>query len=159
ESFKTAGYKTGGVIASYVLTRSYGLSQGFDYFDDRLREVPGTDPEKIANDVAGSVNNWLGQEIHPPFFLWVHFYDPHFPFTPPEPYHSRFANSLYDGEIAYMDDAIGKIINKISTLGWMKNTLIVVVGDHGEGLGEHQEPSHGYLIYDSTMKVPAIISG
>lgn len=159
ESFKGAGYKTGGVIASYVLTRSYGLSQGFDYFDDRLREVPGTDPEKSADDVVGSVNHWLGQEIQPPFFLWVHFYDPHFPFIPPEPYHSHFANSLYDGEIAYMDNAIGKIINKISTLGWMKDTLVIAVGDHGEGLGEHQEPSHGYLIYDSTMKVPAIISG
>lgn len=159
ESFKAAGYKTGAVIASYVLTRSYGFSQGFDYFDDRLREIPGTDPEKIADDVVASTNRSLGQEIQPPFFLWVHFYDPHFPFTPPEPYRTRFLNSPYDGEIAYMDDAIGKIINKLKTLGWMKDILIIVVGDHGEGLGEHQEPTHGYLIYDSTMRVPLIISG
>src|SRR5262245_9339822 len=72
ESFKEAGYKTGAVIASYVLTRSFGFSQGFDYFDDRLRETPGTDPEKIADDVVGSANSRLGQEIQPPFFLWMH---------------------------------------------------------------------------------------
>ena len=97
--------------------------------------------KKIASEVVASANRWLGQEIQPPFFLWLHFYDPHFPFTPPEPFRSRFANSLYDGEIAYMDDAIGKIINKLKTLGWMKDTLIIAVGDHGEGLGEHQEPT------------------
>lgn len=159
ESFKSAGYKTGAVIASHVLTRTFGFTQGFDYFDDRLQDFLGGDPEKVAGDVVASANRWLGQEIQPPFFLWLHFYDPHFPFTPPEPYKSRFANSLYDGEIAYMDDAIGKTINKLKTLGWMKNTLIIVVGDHGEGLGEHQEPTHGYLIYDSTMRVPLIISG
>lgn len=159
ESFKAAGYKTGGVIASYVLARSFGFSQGFDYFDDHLREFPGTDPEKIADDVVASANGWIGNEIKPPFFLWLHFYDPHFPWTPAEPYRTKFANSLYDGEIAYMDDSIGKIINKLKTLDWMKDTLIITVGDHGEGLGEHQEPTHGYLIYDSTMHVPLIMSG
>jgi choline-sulfatase len=159
ESFKAAGYKTGAVIASYVLTRSFGFSQGFDYFDDRLRETPGTDPEKIADDVVASANGWLGREIQPPFFLWLHFYDPHFPWTPAEPYRTRFANALYDGEIAYMDNSIGKIINKLKTLDWMKDTLVITVGDHGEGLGEHQEPTHGYLIYDSTMRVPLIMSG
>jgi choline-sulfatase len=109
--------------------------------------------------VVALANRWLGQEIQPPFFLWLHFYDPHFPFIPPEPFHTRFANSLYDGEIAYMDDSIGKIINTLETLDWMKDTVIVAVGDHGEGLGEHQEPTHGYLIYDSTMRVPLIMSG
>jgi arylsulfatase A-like enzyme len=159
ESFKGAGYKTGAIISSHVLAPSFGFAQGFDFFDDRLQEFPGSDPEKVAADVAALANRWLGQEIQPPFFLWLHFYDPHFPFTPPEPYRSRFANSPYDGEIAYMDDSIGKIINKLKTLDWMKDTLIVAVGDHGEGLGEHQEPTHGYLIYDSTMRVPLIMSG
>lgn len=159
ESFKAAGYKTGGVISTHVLTRSFGFTQGFDFFDDNLQEFPGSDPEKVASTVVTIANRWLGQEIQPPFFLWLHFYDPHFPFTPPEPYRTRFAKSLYDGEIAYMDDAIGKIINKLNALGWMKNTLVIVVGDHGEGLGDHQEPTHGYLIYDSTMRVPLIMSG
>jgi arylsulfatase A-like enzyme/Flp pilus assembly protein TadD len=159
ESFKTAGYKTGAVIASHVLFRSFGFMQGFDYFDDRLQEFPGSDPEKTATEVVMSSNRWLDQQIQPPFFLWLHFYDPHFPFSPPEPFRSKFANSLYDGEIAYMDDAIGKIISKLNKLGWLKDTLVIVVGDHGEGLGEHQEPTHGYLIYDSTMRVPLIISG
>jgi arylsulfatase A-like enzyme/tetratricopeptide (TPR) repeat protein len=159
ESFKGAGYKTGAVISSNVLFHSFGFAQGFDFFDDSLQDTPGGESEKVASDVVTIANRWIANEIQPPFFLWLHFYDPHFPFTPPEPFRSRFANSLYDGEIAYMDDAIGKIINKLNTLGWMKNTLIVVVGDHGEGLGEHQEPSHGYLIYDSTMRVPLIMSG
>ncbi len=159
ESFKEAGYKTGAVISSHVLTSSFGFAQGFDFFDDHLQELPGSDPEKVAADVVDLTNRWLGQEIQPPFFLWLHFYDPHFPFTPPEPYHTKFANSLYDGEIAYMDDAIGKIISKMNTLGWLKDTLVIAVGDHGEGLGEHQEPTHGYLIYDSTMRVPLIMSG
>ena len=159
ESFKEAGYNTGAVISTHVLIRSFGFMQGFDNFDDSLLEHPGSKRKKIASDVVASANRWLGQEIQPPFFLWLHFYDPHFPFIPPEPYRTKFANSLYDGEIAYMDDAIGKIINKLKTLGWMKNTLIIAVGDHGEGLGEHQEPTHGYLIYDSTMRVPLIMSG
>ncbi len=159
ESFKEAGYNTGAVIATHVLIRSFGFMQGFDYFDDSLPEHPGSRRKKLASDVVASANRWLGQEIQPPFFLWLHFYDPHFPFIPPEPFRSRFANSLYDGEIAYMDDAIGKTINKLQTLGWMKDTLIIAVGDHGEGLGEHQEPTHGFLIYDSTMRVPLIMSG
>lgn len=159
ESFKAAGYKTGAVISSHVLTRSFGFTQGFDYFDDSLQDLSGADPEKVASQVVKIADRWIGQEIQPPFFLWLHFYDPHFPWTPPEPFHSHFANSLYDGEIAYMDDAIGKILNKLKTLGWMNDTLIVAVGDHGEGLGDHQEPTHGYLIYDSTMRVPLIMSG
>lgn len=159
ESFKAAGYKTGAVISSNVLFHSFGFTQGFDSYDDSLQETPGSEPEKVASDVVASANSMLGHHIQPPFFLWLHFYDPHFPWNPPEPYRTKFATSLYDGEIAYMDDAIGKIINKISTLGWMKNTLVVAVGDHGEGLGDHQEPTHGYMIYDSTMRVPLIISG
>ncbi len=159
ESFKEAGYNTGAVISTHILIRSFGFIQGFDYFDDTLPEHPESKRKKVASDVVATADRWLGQEIQPPFFLWLHFYDPHFPFTPPEPFRSRFANSLYDGEIAYMDDAIGKIINTLKRLGWMKNTLIIAVGDHGEGLGDHQEPTHGYLIYDSTMRVPLMISG
>ncbi len=159
ESLKAAGYKTGAVISSHVLTRSFGFTQGFDFFDDSLQDFPGADPEKLASNVVSIANRWLDREIRPPFFLWLHFYDPHFPWTPPEPYRTRFANSHYDGEIAYMDDAIGKILNKLNKLGWMQNTLIIAVGDHGEGLEEHQEPTHGYMIYDSTMRVPLIMSG
>jgi choline-sulfatase len=159
ELFKEAGYNTGAVISTHILVRSFGFMQGFDYFDDSLPEHTGSKRKKVASEVVASANHWLGQEIKPPFFLWLHFYDPHFPFDPPQPYRSHFANSLYDGEIAYMDDAIGKIINKLKTLGWMKNTLIIAVADHGEGLDDHQEPSHGYFIYDSTMRVPLIMSG
>jgi choline-sulfatase len=159
ELFKEAGYNTGAVISAHILIRSFGFMQGFDYFDDTLPEHQGSKRKKVATDVVASTNQWLGQKIQPPFFLWLHFYDPHYPFNPPEPFSTRFANSPYDGEIAYMDDAIGKIINKLKLLGWMKDTLIIAVGDHGEGLGDHQEPSHGYFIYDSTMRVPLIMSG
>jgi len=159
ETFKQAGYKTGAVVSTNVLFHTFGLSQGFDYYDDTLQESAGGDPEKVASQVVSIANRWMGKEIQPPFFLWLHFYDPHFPWTPPEPYRTKFANSLYDGEIAYMDDAIGKIIDKLKSLGWMNNTLVVAVGDHGEGLGDHQEQTHGYLIYDSTMRVPLIMSG
>jgi arylsulfatase A-like enzyme/tetratricopeptide (TPR) repeat protein len=159
ESFKAAGYKTGAVISSNVLFHSFGFTQGFDAYDDSLQETPGSEPEKVASDVFASASNMLGQQIQPPFFLWLHFYDPHFPWTPPAPYKPQLANSLYDGEIAYMDDAIGKIFNKLKTLDWMKDTLVIAVGDHGESLGDHQEPTHGYMIYDSTMRVPLIMSG
>lgn len=159
ESFKQAGYKTGAVISSNVLFHSFGFTQGFDHYDDSLQETPGSEPEKVASDVVASANRMLGQQIQPPFFLWLHFYDPHFPWTPPEPYRTKFGNSPYDGEIAYMDDAIGKIISKLNNLGWMKDTLVIAVGDHGEGLGEHLELTHGYMIYDSTMRVPLIMSG
>ena len=91
ESLKAAGYKTGAVISTHVLTRSFGFTQGFDFFDDSLQELSRKPiRKKLASDVVSIANRWLGQEIQPPFFLWLHFYDPHFPLTPPEPYRTPF---------------------------------------------------------------------
>lgn len=159
EKLHQSGFHTGGVIASFVLTRSFGFSRGFDLFDDRVLEVPGADPEKPAADVARTASAWLGSALQPPFFLWLHFYDPHFPYTPPEPYKSRFTARPYDGEIACMDQAIGEVLRVLEHGKWLSNTLVVAVGDHGEGLGEHGEETHGYYLYDSTLKVPLILAG
>lgn len=155
ERFQKSGYRTGAVIASFVLTRSFGLERGFDVYDDSLRDTPGADPEKTADQVAASAQALLQDRIQPPFFLWLHFYDPHFPYTPP----SGFAGSPYDGEIAFMDRQIGVVLDSLQNRGQLTNTIVVVAGDHGEGLGEHGEATHGYFLYDSVMRVPLIMAG
>lgn len=156
---KLQGYRKGAVISSFVLNSSFGFNRGFDSFDERLQEILGEDPERPAEDALSAANNWIQHQDQHPFFLWVHFYDPHYPYAPPEPYLSRFSKQPYDGEIAYMDHAIGQLLDLLQQKGVLKDTLVVAVGDHGEGLGEHGEETHGYFLYDSTIRVPMILAG
>lgn len=155
QRFRESGYHTAAVVASFVLSRSFGLDHGFDLYDDRLRETTGADPEKPANEVAAAAAAWLDHPLQPPFFLWLHFYDPHYPYTPP----AGYSGDPYDGEIAFMDREIGVVLQALEAKGWLANTLVVAAGDHGEGLGEHGETTHGYYLYDSTMRVPLIVAG
>lgn len=156
------GYRTGAVLSAFVLDRRFGLSQGFDDYDDELSESGRSQPsgyrERIAEETNKSVLAWLERHGTERFFLWVHYFDPHMPYSPPEPYASEFADSPYDGEIAYADAQLGRVIDVLEALGVRERTLIVATSDHGEGLGEHDELTHGLLLYDPTLLVPLIFS-
>ncbi|HTZ84770.1 MAG TPA: sulfatase-like hydrolase/transferase [Candidatus Acidoferrales bacterium] len=159
---KQAGYATGAVVGSAVLDSRFGLNQGFDFYYDhfdfsRLDETNLDAMERPGNQVADLTLDWLGKNWQKKFFVWMHLYDPHFPYTPPEPYRTEYAGRLYDGEIAFADAQVGRLVRFLKDKGIYANTVIVLAGDHGEGLGEHGEKTHGFFIYNSTMHVPLII--
>jgi arylsulfatase A-like enzyme/Tfp pilus assembly protein PilF len=160
EVLKGEGYSTGAVIGAFVLDSRYGLDQGFDYYDDDLsggrKEREFAYAEISADAVTRKTVAWL-REIREPFFAFVHYYDPHTTYAPPEPYASRYADNPYDGEIAYTDQAVGRLIDFLADEGMLERTVIVLLSDHGEGLGQHDEPTHGVLVYDSTLRVPLIV--
>ncbi len=159
---KQAGYVTGAVVASAVLDSRFGLNQGFDYYYDhfdfsRLDEANLDEMERPGNVVADQVLDWLGKNSQRKFFLWMHLYDPHYPYHPPAPYSRDYATQPYDGEIAFADEQVGRLLRFLKEKGLYQNTVIVLSGDHGESLGEHGEKTHGFFIYNATMHVPLII--
>ena len=164
---KQAGYQTGAVIAAAVLDSRFGLNQGFDFYYDhfdfnRLDEANLDEMERPGNLVADAALNWLEKDERAKnpqrkFFLWMHLYDPHAPYHPPEPYAREYAAQPYDGEIAFADEQVGRLVRFLKEKGIYQNTIIVLCGDHGEGLGEHGEKTHGFFIYNATMHVPLII--
>ncbi|PYY13302.1 MAG: hypothetical protein DMG61_13775, partial [Acidobacteria bacterium] len=128
QAFKAAGYQTGAVVSSFVLDRSWGLSRGFDFYDDRFgaREFATRDLAQIERKAAESVNHataWLRRPRNAPFFLWLHLYDPHSPYDPPGPYRTKYANHLYDGEIAYVDHELGRLIESLKRNAQYQNTV------------------------------------
>ncbi len=166
ELFSGIGYRCGAFVASFVLDGRWGLKQGFEHYDDRfdLHKYEQLDFAKVqrrGDEIVDSALGWMEKQKDRPFFAWVHFYDPHFPYEPPEPYFSRYKdrgpNGLYDGEIAYTDEQVGRCLDFLEKNNLTKNTIVVVMGDHGEGLGEHGEATHGYYIYDYAVHVPFII--
>jgi len=160
ERSRSGGYRTAAVVGSFVLTRSFGLAQGFDLFDDEVLEVPDADPERPAGAVVDRALAWMAEErLAPPFVLWLHFYDPHEPYSPPEPFRGRFPTDPYTGEVAAMDAAVGRLLAELERRGWLAETLVIAAGDHAEALGEHGEATHGYLVYESTLRVPLIVAG
>jgi arylsulfatase A-like enzyme/Tfp pilus assembly protein PilF len=160
------GYRTGAFVASMILdpanVTAIGFGRGFDTYDagfhqrtsqeDRYHSV-----ERRADVVVSHALGWLSQHPAGPFFLWVHCYDPHGPYDPPEPYKSRYASEPYDGEIAYMDAAMGKLMSGLKQRGLYDGAMIAVMADHGEAFGEHGERHHGIFLYDETMHVPLVI--
>ncbi len=159
EILQKEGYRTGAFVSSLVLDERFGLSRGFEQYDDRLDEGPdGPRPERPANETVASAIKWVQGASAEPFFCWVHLYDPHEPYEDhPKEFGDEFTGRPYDAEIAYMDQQIGRLLETLTSLGVDDQTFIVVAGDHGEGLGEHDEQTHGYLAYNSTMHVPLII--
>jgi tetratricopeptide (TPR) repeat protein len=162
EILKSKGYTTAGFISAFVLDSTFNIQQGFDYYYDNfdVAEYEGVDPRSIqrrADETVAETENWLGQNSSKKFFLWTHFYDPHDPYDPPEPYRSEYSSHPYDGEIAYTDAALGKLLSKLESKGLMQRTILVITADHGEGLGEHGESTHGMFIYNTTMHVPLFI--
>lgn len=159
-----AGLETAAFVGSRVLGKHFGLSNGFATYDDDMSSqaedaLPGVYPERRAAVVTGRAIDWLKQNGQKRFFLWAHYYDPHAPYDPPEPYKHMYAKDLYSGEIAYMDEQVGRLLNWIEQAGLTSRTLITVIGDHGESLGEHGEMTHGVFLYDSTTHVPLIMAG
>ncbi len=162
EKMKNNNYHTFAVIASFVLLSKFGLDQGFDVYDDTLNShlKSGSGNWQIpAAEVFKRFSYWFDRNHNRKFFAWVHFFDPHEPYTPPAAYARKFEDTprgKYDAEIAYTDEYVGKIIRKLKSKNLIERTLVVVVGDHGEGFGEHQEFGHGIFCYQESLKVPLI---
>ena len=164
ELLKKDGYQTAAFIGAVILdsrTLAPGLDRGFDYYDNFPEHVPAGEHwgylERRGMDVVHRSETWMSSTGKKPRFVWVHLYDPHDPYEPPAPYSQIYKDRLYDGEIAYADAALGDLLNYLKHENRYRNALIIVVGDHGEGLGEHGEQTHGIFLYDSTTHVPLII--
>ncbi len=155
ERLQAAGYSTAAFVSAFALSRRFGLARGFKTYDD---ETPPGGAERSSAGTTDRVLTYLKSEQQSPAFVWVHYYDPHYPYAPPEPFRSRYAATPYLGEIAAMDAQLGRLVKAFeeSTKG---PHAIVIVGDHGEGLGDHGEAQHGNLLYQSTMHVPLLVIG
>jgi arylsulfatase A-like enzyme/Flp pilus assembly protein TadD len=156
------GYATAAVIGSAVLDSRFGLNRGFDFYYDhfdfnRLQESNLEEMERPGNLVADVTLDWLNKNHSKKFFLWMHLYDPHYPYRPPAPYNAEYKDRPYDGEIAFADAQVGRLIRFLKSKSLYRNTLIVLSGDHGESLGEHGEKTHGFFIYNATLHVPFVI--
>jgi arylsulfatase A-like enzyme/Tfp pilus assembly protein PilF len=162
EVFRAAGYRTAAFVGSFALDSRFGLDQGFELYDDFYGDTSSLGnfaiSERPAADVLAPALDWLSQPREAPWFAFVHLYDPHAPYAPPTPFRERFASDPYRGEIAYVDEALGDFLEELSNRGRLENTLLVVTSDHGEGLGEHGERTHGMFAYETTLRVPLIFS-
>jgi arylsulfatase A-like enzyme/Flp pilus assembly protein TadD len=158
---RAKGYGTGAVVGSAVLDSRFGLARGFEFYYDhfdfsRLDEKNIDAMMRPGGEVVDHALGWLNGNYRKPFFLWVHLYDAHHPYNPPPPFSQKYHSHLYDGGIAYVDSQVGRMVSALKAKRIYERTLIVVAGDHGEGLGEHSEKTHGFFIYDSTLHVPLI---
>jgi choline-sulfatase len=164
ELLKSRGYHSAAFIGAVILdshSLAPGLDRGFDFYDDFPENLPSRvhwgRVERRGMDVVGRAEKWLTAHPGGAHFVWVHLYDPHDPYEPPPPYSQTYKSHLYDGEIAYADSALANFLEYIKNRGWYENSIVIVVGDHGEGLGEHGEDTHGIFLYDSTTHVPLIL--
>jgi arylsulfatase A-like enzyme/Flp pilus assembly protein TadD len=155
------GWGTAGFISASVLTRMFGFNQGFATYDDQLEHRNPKDPvsTRAADVTADHAIRWLQQQSGKPFFLWVHLYDAHFPYDPPAEFRKQYPQDPYDAEIAFEDQQLGRVLNAVKQKSPAGNTLIVLLSDHGEGLGDHGEYDHGVFLYDSTVRIAWIMSG
>ncbi len=164
ERLSAAGYRTGAFISGYPLRRMFGLDRGFDSYRDDLATRPdGRWQDRPAADTTALALEWLRgvkkKDATQPFFLWVHYYDPHTPYEPPARFARPGPRGAYDGEVAAVDHAIGFLRRGLAEAFATRPRLLVLVGDHGESLGEHGEATHGFFIYDSTTAVPLLFHG
>ena len=170
QDFRKAGYHTAGFVSGFPLDRRFGFDRGFETYDDRLpkgndrRRTPYV--ERFADATTDAVLRWLAaasrrEAAQPaPWFLWVHYYDPHAPYEPPvADLAERYRQSPYDGEIAFVDRQLGRLLQTLEVRGETSRTIMLVTADHGESLGEHGEGTHGIFLYDATLRVPWIIVG
>jgi arylsulfatase A-like enzyme/Tfp pilus assembly protein PilF len=164
EIFQKNGYQTAAFVGALVLDPTKlapGFDRGFDHYDAGFhRRRPGEDTyhslERRGEDVLSRALAWLNQHPAGPFFLWVHLYDPHDPYTAPEPYRTQHKSEPYDGEIAYTDSIVGKLLSELRTRDLFDGSLIAIMADHGEAFGEHGEQHHGIFLYDETIHVPLL---
>ncbi len=177
EVLRGAGYRTGAFVGAFPVAEQFGLAQGFDVYSDELPRFTfrgaNAIPERRASEVTDRAIEWLSGGTagangragdaaaaasgDAPFFAWVHYFDPHWPYDPPAPHAALYADDLYSGEIAFVDSEIGRLLAALEAAGRADETLVVVTSDHGEGLGEHFEHSHSVLLYEGTMRIPLVI--
>jgi choline-sulfatase len=160
-SLQRAGYATGAAVSSIVLARGSGLERGFELYDDQMdASLAGIGPGDLQRDgrrTTAALVSWLErQDGRRPIFAFLHLYEPHYPYAPPEPFKSR-ASLPYDGEIASADAVLGDFLDALRRQGRYADALIVLASDHGEGLGEHGEPEHGVLLYREALHVPLLL--
>ena len=158
EMLKARGFATGGFVSAYVMRHDTGIGRGFDTYDDRLPtsspEVAIGEVQRAGADTIAAARAWLAAQASPRFFLFLHLYEPHTPYTPP----ARFQQfEPYDGEIAYSDELVGQLVADLKSRGLYDEALIVFLSDHGEGLGDHGEAEHGLFLYQETMRVPLVM--
>ena len=158
ELLKDRGFVTGAVIGAFVLDAQFGLNQGFAEYHDQFDESSNAVgvAERRAGEVSRYALKFLAEHRDDRFFLFLHYYDPHHDYAPPEPFAAKFSNDKYGGEIAYTDYCIGQVIDQLKKLELYDSTLLIITADHGEMLGEHGERHHGYFIYRSALRVPLI---
>jgi arylsulfatase A-like enzyme/tetratricopeptide (TPR) repeat protein len=168
EVLRDRGYRTGGFISAFVLDSRWGIHQGFDrYFDDfdltKFEKAAGMDAiQRPGAETVDEALRWLREDRSRPFFAWVHLYDPHAPYLPPADFADLFphtASGAYDAEIAATDLQVGRLLDALEAAGRLSNTVVAVLADHGEMLGEHGEPTHGFFIYDAAVHIPMILAG
>jgi arylsulfatase A-like enzyme len=160
-AFAASGYRTAAFVAALPVARAFGFAAGFGTFDDDFGDDPRGKPrsERNAAEVNARALPWLtaAAASDEPFFAWIHYYDAHAPYEPPEPFAERFPGRPYDGEIAFVDSELGRVVTTLRNAGVLDSTVVLVVADHGEGLGDHGEPEHGLLLYEPTVAVPLAI--
>lgn len=159
ELLRARGYRTAAFVGAAVLASSVGLAQGFDVYDDTLpsHSAAHSFPERSGDVVVDSAATWLAEQPPGPTFVWVHLYDPHFPYQPPSPERERYALAPYDGEIAFADRMVGRLLETYEQLDRYTGAVVAVTSDHGESLGEHDEQAHGVLLYESAIRIPLAI--
>jgi arylsulfatase A-like enzyme/Tfp pilus assembly protein PilF len=163
EILAQSGWSTAGFVSAFVLDSRWGIGRGFDHFFDDF-DLSGFDTPNLSSvqrrgdETVAEAIRWLDRRPEGrPFFLWLHLYDPHDPYDPPEPYRTAFANRPYDGEVAYTDSLVGELRTALEDRGLLASSVVILTSDHGEGLGDHGESSHGFFLYDTTVHVGLIV--
>jgi arylsulfatase A-like enzyme/Tfp pilus assembly protein PilF len=164
ERLREHGFRTGAFVGAFVLDSKWGLDQGFEHYADdfdlsrsRTRGMSLGSVQRRADQVVDLALPWLETVQNERYFAWLHFYDAHTPYAPPEPYASRYAGRPYDGEVAFADAQLGRVIDFLEQRGLLEKTVVAVLADHGESLGEHAEGTHGFFIYQGAAKTPFAI--
>jgi arylsulfatase A-like enzyme/Flp pilus assembly protein TadD len=169
-ALKAQGYRTAAFVSAFVLDRRYGLARGFDTYDDRMQgaqaQVVSLEAERRGDRTELALTAWLDAQASSrgsaardgaPFFIWLHLYDPHEPYRPPPPFRDAFADAPYDGEIAFTDAIIADVLDRLRAHDLLGRTIVAVVGDHGESLGDHGEETHSMFVYEAAIRVPFIL--
>ena len=159
EILKQNGFNTSAILSAFVLDKKFGMAQGFDTYHDTFKDVHHNifGDERKGDETTQVALDWLEKNKDNKSFLFLHYYDPHMDYAPPEPFASKFSDNLYAGEIAFTDHCIGQVIQKLKELQMYDSALVIITGDHGEMLGEHGEKEHTYFIYEAAIKVPLIV--
>jgi arylsulfatase A-like enzyme/Flp pilus assembly protein TadD len=165
EVLHQGGWSTSAFVGAFVLDSRWGIDQGFEYYYDnfdfaKYKKISLDSVQREGGEVIKAFFEWFDKNTAERFFSWIHLYDPHTPYEPPEPYKTQYGGreyGLYDGEIAYADSLVGRVLQSLREKNLLEKTVVIIVGDHGESLGEHHESSHGFFIYDATVAVPLIV--